>query len=75
MSQKYSLHWFRRDLRIVGNENLRFAWKQSDKKVLGVFCFDSAFLSRPDFSANRFAFFIKTLKQSVHLRYKVKVVE
>lgn len=69
MSQKYSLHWFRRDLRIVGNENLRFAWKQSDKKVLGIFCFDSAFLSRPDFSANRFAFFIKTLQQ---LKYELQ---
>jgi deoxyribodipyrimidine photo-lyase len=63
MSQKYSIHWFRRDLRVVGNENLRFAFKHSEKKVLGIFCFDSAFLSRPDFSANRFAFFIKTLKQ------------
>lgn len=69
MSQKYSIHWFRRDLRVVGNENLRFAFKQSDKKVIGIFCFDSAFLSRPDFSANRFAFFIKTLKQ---LKYELQ---
>jgi deoxyribodipyrimidine photo-lyase len=59
----WSLHWFRRDLRIPGNTALRQAWKSTDGRVLGIFCFDSAFLSRPDFSHNRFAFFIKTLRQ------------
>lgn len=60
---KFGIHWFRRDLRIPGNNNLRFNWKTSDQKVLGIFCFDSVFLSRPDFSHNRFAFFINTLKE------------
>lgn len=63
MKSKYAIHWFRRDLRIPGNANLRYAWKSCDQKVLGIFCFDSAFLSRPDFSHNRFAFFINTLKE------------
>ncbi len=63
MKTNYSLHWFRRDLRVAGNENLRFSWKHSQKKVIGIFCFDSKFLSRSDFSANRFAFFLKTLRQ------------
>jgi deoxyribodipyrimidine photo-lyase len=56
------IHWFRRDLRIAGNPGLKAAWKMSNKKVIGLFCFDSEFLSRPDFSHNRFAFFIETLK-------------
>ncbi len=30
--------------------------------MVGLFCFDSKFLSRPDFSHHRFAFFIKTLR-------------
>ncbi len=30
--------------------------------MLGVFCFDAKFLARPDFSADRFAFFLATLK-------------
>lgn len=63
MKTNYAIHWFRRDLRIAGNENLRTSWKQSHQKVLGLFCFDSKFLSRDDFSANRFAFFLKTLRQ------------
>ncbi len=29
---------------------------------MGLFCFDPAFLSRPDFSVDRFAFFLKTLR-------------
>lgn len=63
MAQKYGLHWFRRDLRIAGNENLRQNWKKNDQRVLGVFCFDSTFLGRADFSHNRFGFFLKTLAQ------------
>lgn len=59
--ENYGIHWFRRDLRIAGNENLRHNWKQHQGRVLGIFCFDSVFLSRPDFSHNRFAFFLKTL--------------
>lgn len=64
MSDKtYGIHWFRRDLRIAGNENLRTNWKRNGGRVLGIFCFDSVFLSRPDFSHNRFAFFLKTLRE------------
>lgn len=57
----YGIHWFRRDLRLAGNENLRHNWKLHKGRVLGLFCFDSAFLNREDFSHNRFAFFLKTL--------------
>jgi deoxyribodipyrimidine photo-lyase len=59
--QEWGIHWFRRDLRIPGNEALKFNWKRNRGRTLGVFCFDSKFLSRPDFSHNRFGFFIKTL--------------
>jgi deoxyribodipyrimidine photo-lyase len=59
---KLGLHWFRRDLRIAGNTALKFNWKKNHGAVLGLFCFDSLFLSRPDFSHNRFALFLKTLK-------------
>jgi deoxyribodipyrimidine photo-lyase len=55
------LHWFRRDLRIAGNKALRFNWKKCGGRTLGLFCFDSKFLARADFSSNRFAFFLKTL--------------
>ena len=60
-TKNWGLHWFRRDLRITGNEALRLNWKKSEGRTLGFFCFDSEFLSRPDFSHNRFAFFIKSL--------------
>lgn len=64
MNRKTSIgiHWFRRDLRIAGNKGLLKNWENHNGKVLGLFCFDSQFLSRPDFSHNRFAFFIKTLR-------------
>ena len=57
----YCIHWFRRDLRVAGNSALQWAWRAHAGRVLGFFCFDGAFLSRPDFSVNRFAFFLDTL--------------
>ena len=62
MTKPYSIHWFRRDLRVAGNAALEAAWKKYEGRVVGVFCFDSTFLARADFSHNRFAFFIKTLR-------------
>lgn len=59
--QAWGLHWFRRDLRICGNEALRMNWKKTGGRTLGIFCFDSKFLARPDFSHNRFSFFLRTL--------------
>lgn len=58
----YALHWFRRDLRIAGNEALHLLREDYDGRVLGVFCFDKKFLAREDFSANRFQFFLESLK-------------
>jgi deoxyribodipyrimidine photo-lyase len=58
----YGIHWFRRDLRIAGNPALQWNWKQHDGRLLGLFTFDKKFLARPDFSPNRFAFFLKTLQ-------------
>ncbi len=58
----WGLHWFRRDLRICGNEALRMNWKKTNGRTLGIFCFDSKFLARPDFSHNRFSFFLRTLQ-------------
>lgn len=57
----YGIHWFRRDLRVAGNPALSWSFKKHSGKVLGVFSFDSKFLSRPDFSHNRFGFFLNTL--------------
>ena len=61
--QQYGIHWFRRDLRIAGNSALKWNWKKNQGGTLGVFFFDSKFLSRPDFSHHRFAFFLETLKE------------
>lgn len=58
----YGIHWFRRDLRLAGNPALRENLARHNGRVLGLFCFDSKFLSRPDFSHNRFAFFMKTME-------------
>ena len=58
---EYGVHWFRRDLRVAGNPALQWSFKKHHGKVVGLFCFDSKFLSRPDFSPNRFQFFLKTL--------------
>lgn len=57
----YGWHWFRRDLRLAGNPALGWSLAQHDGRVLGIFCFDRAFLSRPDFSTDRFGFFLETL--------------
>lgn len=62
LNENWGIHWFRRDLRIPGNEALKENWKYNKGRTLGLFCFDSNFLSRSDFSHNRFSFFIKTLK-------------
>ncbi|MCB1194253.1 MAG: deoxyribodipyrimidine photo-lyase [Leptospiraceae bacterium] len=59
--ENYGIHWFRRDLRIVGNNALEWNRDQTNGNVLGFFCFDKKFLSRSDFSINRFQFFIETL--------------
>ena len=61
-SQAWGIHWFRRDLRLAGNEALRENLRRNEGRVLGLFCFDRNFLKRPDFSYNRFAFFLKTLE-------------
>lgn len=61
MKNNFGIHWFRRDLRVVGNAGLRHNWKVNQGKVVGIFCFDQKFLSRSDFSNNRFAFFLNTL--------------
>jgi deoxyribodipyrimidine photo-lyase len=60
---KYGIHWFRRDLRLVGNSALEKNLERHEGRVLGVFCFDKKFLARPDFSWNRFTFFLKTLQK------------
>jgi len=61
MTKPYGIHWFRRDLRIVGNPALERNLALHPGRVLGVFCFDAKFLTRLDFSANRFLFFLRTL--------------
>ncbi len=61
MIENYGIHWFRRDLRVAGNLALKYNWLKSKGKVVGLFCFDSKFLSRPDMSYNRFQFFLNTL--------------
>ncbi len=58
----WGLHWFRRDLRVAGNEALQKNWKKNEGRVVGVFCFDPIFLSRDDFSVDRFQFFLKSIQ-------------
>ncbi len=60
-SPAYGIHWFRRDLRVAGNPGLALNWKETKGRTVGLFVFDTKFLARPDFSANRFAFFLATL--------------
>jgi len=65
-----ALHWFRRDLRLEGNFAFSQAFKKSNGNICGIFIFDSTFLSRADFSANRFHFFLMSLvelKKSLRL--------
>jgi deoxyribodipyrimidine photo-lyase len=57
----YGLHWFRRDLRVASNPALGWSRHEHGGRVLGLFCFDAAFLGRADFSTDRFAFFLATL--------------
>ncbi|MEM7645958.1 MAG: deoxyribodipyrimidine photo-lyase, partial [Pseudomonadota bacterium] len=39
MEKGYGIHWFRRDLRVAGNQALHENWKRNDGRVVGVFCF------------------------------------
>lgn len=67
--ETYGIHWFRRDLRLIGNPALYANMTKHNGRVVGVFFFDSEFLSRPDFSHNRFQFFLNTLlelKKDMH---------
>ena len=62
MAKDWGIHWFRRDLRVAGNEAL---WRNHERfggRTLGIFCFDKTFLGRTDFSHNRFGFFLATLR-------------
>lgn len=61
-SQTWGIHWFRRDLRSYGNGALDENREKTGGRTLGLFCFDAKFLGREDFSANRFAFFLKTIR-------------
>ncbi|PWU06876.1 MAG: deoxyribodipyrimidine photo-lyase [Verrucomicrobia bacterium] len=62
MKAPWGIHWFRRDLRIVGNTALQENLNQTQGRTVALFCFDSKFLARSDFSHNRFAFFLQTLR-------------
>lgn len=71
MSSAYGIHWFRRDLRVAGNPALQTNWKKNQGRVVGLFCFDPVFLSRPDFSPDRFCFFLETL---IALKAELKAI-
>lgn len=58
----FGIHWFRRDLRLDNNRALKRNFEKHSGRVLAIFCFDSKFLAREDFSHNRFAFFLETLR-------------
>jgi deoxyribodipyrimidine photo-lyase len=60
--QTWGLHWFRRDLRVSGNPALALNHESNGGSVLGIFCFDPVFLARPDFSPDRFCFFLQSLE-------------
>ena len=62
-NHQWGLHWFRRDLRLEDNLAFIQNYQRNEGRVLGFFCFDPTFLSRQDFSHNRFAFFLQTLKE------------
>jgi deoxyribodipyrimidine photo-lyase len=62
MKSAFGIHWFRRDLRVAGNPALQVNWKKHEGRVVGLFCFDPIFLARPDFSPDRFRFFLETLR-------------
>jgi deoxyribodipyrimidine photo-lyase len=67
----FGIHWFRRDLRVAGNPALGWNWKNHDGHVVGLFCFDSKFLAREDFSHNRFAFFMNAI---VELKKELQMI-
>ena len=69
MSNDWGIHWFRRDLRISGNAALRNNFLKHNGRVLCLFAFDHKFLSRPDFSSDRFHFFLQSLR---HLRENLR---
>jgi deoxyribodipyrimidine photo-lyase len=69
LAPAWAIHWFRRDLRVRGNEAFYAAGRRHGGRVLGVFALDPVFLAREDFSPRRFAFFLATL---VELRRELR---
>ena len=59
---KVALHWFRRDLRLADNTALWNARAQAER-VVPVFCWDDAILSRPDVGAPRVWFLAESLAE------------
>ena len=51
--KSFGIHWFRRDLRIAGNPALQWSRIKFNGRVVGLFCFDSKFITYKI----RFAFF------------------
>ncbi len=57
-----AIHWFRRDLRLTDNTALWNA-RQAARQVVPVFCWDDAYLARPDVGAPRVWFLLESLKR------------
>lgn len=58
----WGLHWFRRDLRLLGNPALGWSCREHGGRVLGLFCVDPASAARDDFSPDRHALLLVTLR-------------
>ena len=54
----------------MANPALLWNWKKHNGRVLGMFIFDKNFLAREDFSDNRFAFFLETLKDLPRAQFR-----
>ncbi len=55
------LFWHRRDLRVIDNIGLANAYRKS-QKIIGIFCFDPAILTRDDIAPARVSYLLGSLK-------------
>ncbi len=61
LKDAYGLHWFCRDLRILGNAGLEWNHREFHGRVLGIYCWQNAESSSEGYPANQNLFLLETL--------------
>lgn len=59
---KWGIHWFEKDLRIIGNESLIYNFKYTQGRTLGIYCISKKLFASNNFPVNQFALKLSILQ-------------